>query len=383
VTGARPGPWLVAALLLVAVAAAGCLALRSAPTPPAAAEPPLAAGFAGTRACGSCHADADAAHRRSGHARTLARLGSADAPKLPPSSWVRDPVVPILFRIVDRAGSAGVEVRAGDVRRWQPARWAFGSGRHGVTLVAEVGAGRYTELPLSHYPQRGWDYTPGFLVNSPERRMYHPAGVPADHALFFDCFNCHATAVRDGADDLDLSHMAAGVQCERCHGPGGEHVRAAKLGPPVAGTIRNPAREPAASLIRLCGECHRSEAPPGVASDAPMLARFAPVGLLRSRCYRESRGRLSCMSCHDPHRDADPGPERSEAVCRSCHQPQARSARLCPVNTQSGCVGCHMPKVEAMRNSLFTDHWIRSRRSGPGTPPAQSVPHALSPALEH
>src|SRR5262249_49650934 len=149
----------------------------------------------------------------------------------------------------------------------------FGSGRHGMTLVADAGAGRYVELPLSYYPGPGWDYTPGHLAHPPDRRQFHPAGVPEDHLLFFECFNCHATGVTDAPDEVDLRHMGGGGRCERCRGPGESHGRAAEGGRPAAGTIRAPAREPAESEIRLCGECHRSEPPPSQ-TDGPALARF-------------------------------------------------------------------------------------------------------------
>ncbi|HEU4753074.1 MAG TPA: multiheme c-type cytochrome, partial [Armatimonadota bacterium] len=229
-------------------------------------------------------------------------------------------------------------------------------GKHGMTLVASPGAGRYMELPLSHYPGRGWDLTPGYLAFTPERRMLHPAGVPSDHTQFRQCFFCHATGVESTAADLDTGKMVLGVQCEHCHGPGEAHVRAADLKQPLAGTIRSPGKESAVSLARLCGECHRTEPAPGIQPDSPLLVRFAPVGLMRSRCFRESDGRLSCTSCHDPHTDVPLGTAEIERRCQSCH---SEKTTLCPVNRVSGCVSCHMPKAEAVRNSFFTDHWIR------------------------
>ena len=296
------------------------------------------------------------------------------------SAWVQDPKVPTLLRIAWHGARLGIEVKAGDVRRWQPADYLFGSGRHGITPVAALGAGRYLELPLSYYPTKGWDFTPGNQNFSPEKRMYHPAGVPCDYSLFLLCFDCHATGVKKGTEDLDLSHMRMGVQCERCHGAGEKHVRAAEQHLSLAETIRNPAKESAESLRRLCGECHRTEAPPGFPPEAPQLARYAPVGLARSRCYRESAGKLSCVSCHNPHQDAGNDEPNSEAVCRSCHDGKTSAARQCRVNPTSGCVGCHMPKLEAARDSLFTDHWIRIRRTASAE--TSAVP-AVTGSLEH
>lgn len=360
-----------AALLgLLAVGVAGCLSLRRGPASGAVAS--LGPGYAGTAACARCHAEEAAAHRLSGHSGTLQRVSSPLGASLKPSAWIRDPVLPLTFRVVRRDGVLGVEVKAGDVRRWQPATWLFGSGRHGLTLVADAGAGRYMELPLSFYPGRGWDLTPGYLRNAAMQRMYHPAGVPADHTLFSTCFACHGTDVGDGPADVNLAHMSDGVQCENCHGPAARHVQAAQSGQPAAGTIRDFRRAPAGEISQMCGQCHRTEPPPGFPPDAPQLVRFAPVGLGRSRCFRESGGQLSCLSCHNPHHDADGLPKRSEKVCLSCHAGAAHagSGRPCPANPTSGCVNCHMPKAEAARNSVFTDHWIRPHRGGNAPAPA-------------
>jgi predicted CXXCH cytochrome family protein len=164
--------------------------------------------------------------------------------------------------------------------------------------------------------------------------------------------------------------MRMGIQCERCHGPGEAHVHAAEQHRSAAGTLRNAPGQSAAAVSAFCGECHRTQSPAFLKPDAPALVRFAPVGLGRSRCFRESAGRLSCLSCHDPHQDTEPNPQRVEAVCRSCHD-AGHGAKSCPTNKVSGCVACHMPKVEAAPHSFFTDHWIRPRRD-PGVPPPAS-----------
>ena len=98
-------------------------------------------------------------------------------------------------------------------------------------------------------------------------------------------------------------------------------------------------------MNRLCARCH------GKASIDPahdVLARFQPWSLERSRCFIESKGRLSCATCHDPHDNARTDAGFYEARCISCHSPAGRAgklaSRLCPVNRSSGCVSCHMPK---------------------------------------
>ena len=42
--------------------------------------------------------------------------------------------------------------------------------------------------------------------------------------------------------------------------------------------------------------------------------RFQPYGLMKSACFLKSGNRLSCSTCHNPHRDVETAPE---AITRS------------------------------------------------------------------
>ena len=84
-----------------------------------------------------------------------------------------------------------------------------------------------------------------------------------------------------------------------------------------------------------------------------------------SKCYRASQGRLSCITCHDPHEE----PSREEAPayfrgkCLTCHTNQ--SCKL-PIETRmqkkpaNDCIGCHMPKrdIQVISHSSATNHRI-------------------------
>ena len=111
-----------------------------------------------------------------------------------------------------------------------------------------------------------------------------------------------------------------------------------------------------------------------------VMYRFQAFGLERSRCFRESQDRLTCVTCHNPHTDVVTDEKAYTAACLRCHsRPQTGSAprpvqaKPCPVNPSEKCVACHMPK---RREPVFpgsprrvADHFIRIYRNGTGAPP--------------
>jgi hypothetical protein len=168
-----------------------------------------------------------------------------------------------------------------------------------------------------------------------------------------------------------------GIGCERCHGPAGNHPAAIAASFPQP-AIARPRLAPAARIVALCGECHT--APAKTTPEDPSFVRYQASSLVLSRCYTESRDRLSCVNCHDPHQDLESSAGPYEETCLKCHSPSQSSSRgqttqgvdlgkteltrtVCPVNPQNDCLKCHMPKIKnAVPRTEFTDHHIRVRR---------------------
>ena len=106
--------------------------------------------------------------------------------------------------------------------------YAFGSGDRGKTLVGREASGPAFELRLSVYhegKQSVWDVTSG----QPE----HPAvalgflGMPLTDDAARACLGCHVTNPESllGTPGPEAADPAIG--CEKCHGPGGNHLLAA------------------------------------------------------------------------------------------------------------------------------------------------------------
>jgi hypothetical protein len=239
-----------------------------------------------------------------------------------------------------------------------PADYAFGSGAVAVTYVNRRG-GVSTELRLTHYALDDiWGFTPG-------QRVGRPATSPAGRVLSAEteraCFSCHATVLAEEDGALDPERSILGVGCESCHGPGAAHVEAAKRGDL---DLRMPdlGAAPQRVSLELCGSCHRSPGSvdlsnPGVAAQLP---RLQSVALSFSVCFR--KGGVSCMTCHDPHEDADA--ERLvdyDRKCVSCHTPGKATHVACAAQRTSDCVSCHMPEqdINMPGQVRFRNHWIK------------------------
>lgn len=202
------------------------------------------------------------------------------------------------------------------------------------------------------------------------------------------CHNAYAGLPKNAVSGFwrDQTFPAAlpeGIGCQRCHGPGAEHVRKASSGASdaeVRAAIVNPSRLDPTLRNDVCYECHLqpSIAFPGMRRFGRDINSFRPgeplpsyvlhldikddeiapadrfeinhhpFRLEQSRCFRESGGKLSCLSCHDPHkRTADVKP-----VCMSCHAKAHRASE--------DCVSCHMPKhrTQDVVHVVMTDHRI-------------------------
>ena len=345
--------------------------------------------YAGPRACFECHPAEAALYSRSGHATTLRAASRLELSRQLHGTQVVDPEFgDVSWHYAFRDGRLHIERKAPDRVDEFIAEYAFGSGRHATTFVNMIDP----DLPaifehrLTHYTKSNeMAITPGHDAHPPPPGLTVFGGaLPARASQ--GCFACHVTVLsaRENDQRIDEQLMIPNVSCERCHGPGRAHVSAARRRAAESELALpfGPDRWQSDALLKLCGSCHRhpSGAPAGkVRADDPQMARYQPVGLSQSRCFKESNGALSCVSCHDPHARASTNRAAYDLVCLSCHRggandhrvsresldtdkrSQATARRFCPVSPGARCVECHMPKVDAGQHVLFSDHWIRVR----------------------
>ncbi len=348
---------------------------------------PEPAPFVGEAECRDCHQPIFDSQHHSRHARTF--VHKERLPTLPvPDRPVADPDSPAAAHTFDRGGGdLSVQTRVEDRVLRTIVDYAFGSGDRGLTLVGHDRENRPFEYRLSHYPDPvGWDVTSGQPRGTGQAALYQGMRITADAVR--RCLVCHTTnprsiTTRSGPESADVA-----IGCERCHGPGGHHLKALAAGADDP-AIARPTLADGPAIVGLCGQCHSPRDP-----ELPMIpgtiesVRFQGTTLTWSRCYTEGRDALDCVNCHDPHRNVETSTAWYESRCLDCHstrpagdrQPASiarRSARsrpatgsTCPVQPERGCIECHMPRVKIpMAHATFTDHFIRVHREG--TTPAR------------
>lgn len=200
--------------------------------------------------------------------------------------------------------------------------------------------------------------SPGFP--EPEPTNYRVAAgrvLSIEHAT--DCFRCHGGILDSELAKNGATHpqfISTGVSCEKCHGPGAPHLEAMQNGDPRGGIV-NPARLSHPEVMELCGQCHTGFNPVVRPRPEDLLISNQVTALANSACYIESDSGLSCISCHDPHRNAPPEEDPSyAAACRKCHGEFVHSQGG-PQASDVNCVTCHMPTMD--RTFHLKDHWIR------------------------
>ncbi len=362
--------------------------------------------FIGPAACRDCHPAETALHWRSGHAHTLSSTARRKLARQVDHMIVADPERPDVsweYRFAD--GRLYVGRRTSSWFEELVAEYAFGSGQHAVTFVNVVGEEppKIFEHRMTYYANtRSFRLSPGHDT-VPKLPGMTPLGGFPQQADAWSCFACHSTQVStEPGLRIDEERLIPNISCERCHGPARAHVEAAaRNAPPDELKIPFGPRRgyTAEQVIGLCGMCHRHPGKPGVGPLDPEnshLARFQPVGVLQSRCYRESGGGFSCVTCHDPHDRTSRDRPAYNAKCVSCHhdasvnraaaptltlalagdRPASARGLPCPVEPAGDCVACHMPRVDAGQGVLFADHWIRvRRRPDPSASAAGSAGH--------
>jgi Cytochrome c554 and c-prime len=335
--------------------------------------------YVGDGACRSCHEAIDRTYLRTGHHLTsqIPSESSISGKFAVTSNILRTADPNLHFAMTIRDGSYFQSVVFGrppdELTHTERIDVVVGSGQRGQSYLYWKGD-RLFQLPVSYWTPLGeWVNSPGYTDGTAEFTR------PIDPR----CLECHAgyiASIPSGAPEnrYQKTGLVLGITCERCHGPGRQHVAAelsrsaaAQHSPPAASPgkridgnldIVNPKSLSRERQVDVCAQCHGGlgevRAPafsfvPGRSladylqlvipdADAKLDVHGNQVALLeRSRCFQNS-SKMTCTTCHDVH-----APERTAAAysdrCLGCHKPE--SCGLYPKlgkDIARNCVDCHM-----------------------------------------
>lgn len=300
----------------------------------AAAVPLVAADWAGSAACRTCHVPAGEKHAASGHAKAL-RL-AAEHPLAPQFRTGERP----LFRDGVLIAFSGDSIEAYDAENQleMPLEWAFGSGKRQVGFVNRINPEWHFEAAYELFPgAKRFHLGPG-LTRVLTSSVKEAAGTLLDRKETLRCFGCHSTGPVSFAENGAVDVREAGVQCEACHGPGGAHAaRRGKMG---------PAKK---TVEAVCARCHEQQA--RLTPAELWEVRNQPTLLHQSRCFVKSKGKLGCVTCHDPHSGGSVVAAGYNGQCANCHKKLS-------AGHGGDCVQCHMPKVSPQLGFQYANHRI-------------------------
>jgi Cytochrome c554 and c-prime len=336
------------------------------PTVPVRVPPPASA-YAGDAACASCHEKQAGTYFKTAHHLTSGRPDSdpIEGSFKPGSNvlYTANPGLAFVMNAVD-GGYVQSAVNSGDpahVRAFtEPFDIVVGAGRQGQAYLY-WSLNDLFELPVSYWQEtHSWTNTPGF-----------PDGQARfDMPIVPRCLDCHASYFESMDPPLNRynkSSLVLGITCEKCHGPGIEHVKLERsANPPAPGSanvaIINPAHLSRQQQLDSCSLCHAGAAVPSApvgsflpgddinkflkinnpGPDGPIDVHGSEVLLLRrSRCFQSSQ--MTCSTCHDAH-EQQRDVAAISAHCITCHTVLALS-KSHPTGESIGtkCVDCHMP----------------------------------------
>ena len=382
--------------------------------PPPAHTGESSDGYVGSQACSQCHLGIYRQFLQTSMGRSMSLVTPSFLESIPSSASYLHERLNRRFEVYVQKGNlyqSESSASANDKENFQDTHqieWIIGAGSNGFGAIVQKDNYLF-QAPLSFYSKpRSWAPSPG----------YEFVDLGFDRPITAGCIFCHSGRPNSVAgtngrfESKPFSELAIG--CEKCHGPGAAHVQAMHVASIPAGKtsapadkavaretkIVNPARLTPYLADNICMACHQTgdvrilkpgktfeDIRPGHPLDETLSILMAPptresppaadhvehyYSMTLSKCYRASQGRMSCITCHDPHVE----PSREEAPlyfaskCLTCHTNQSCKLPL-EIRAQrkpaNDCIGCHMPKrdIQVISHSSATNHRIVVRPDEP------------------
>jgi tetratricopeptide (TPR) repeat protein len=358
------------------------------------------AGYVGSASCRECHESFYKLWATSHHGLAMQPYTSTFAQKQLQSQAQDIRIGPRRYRAARDTAKGWVREIGPEGEKKFPIAHVMG-GKNVYYFLTPYEKGRLQVLPLAYdVHKKSWFDTaasgvrhfPGQLTDAPLH------WTDPEYTFNTSCYSCHVSQLSTNYDlEADTYHTVwaePGINCEACHGPGEEHVRAFKSAskdkPPKDLKLISTKNFTAHQLNSMCASCHAKLSPvtPSFTPGERFFDHYNLVTLEHLDFYPDGRdlgenytmtgwrmspcaksGKLDCMHCHTSsgrYRFTDAA--RANNACLPCHKERVENAtkhtRHKAESKGNQCISCHMPMTGFARMNR-SDHSMR-----PPTPAA-------------
>lgn len=352
--------------------------------------------YAGSSDCRPCHEKFYELWSTSHHGTAMQAFSGALARTLEP---MKEPLrIGNVNFIIELNNSGGVlrETHDDGTEKTYPIRHALG-GRNVFFFLVPLEKGKLQTAPIAYYVYgKKWYNSTGSMVRHFSDGTQDAPLDWTDRQLTFNtaCHDCHVSQLERNYNPADDSYQTTwkepGINCETCHGPAEEHIRAAE-----AAEARGEELKPEdMNLVRFHEDLTRSQrdatCAPCHAKMVPLTTAFTPgeeffnhydlmsyedrdfypdgrdlgenytqTGWMINPCAES--GQLECIHCHTSSgrfRFKD----NPNQACMPCHEHRLKNVAEHSHHEEgtpgSTCVSCHMP-ITAQAYMTRSDHSFR------------------------
>ena len=274
-----------------------------------------------------------------------------------------------------------------------PIVWSLG-GHNVFCFLTPLDKGKLQTIPLAYDMNRkSWFNYPESAVRHFMDEEIEDEALPWRDAMYTfntGCYSCHVSQLSTNFDLTTETYQTtwreAGINCETCHGPGGEHIK-------IFRNLKEGEEAKDVGLIvttTFTQEQHNASCSPCHAKMIPITPSYMPgdkyfdnydvttledrdfypdgrdlgenytlTGWMMNPCIQESE--LHCVTCHTSS-GRDRNKNNPNNSCLQCHAEIGNDLQAHTLHKPEDgltCLSCHMPKREFVGHFLRSDHSFR------------------------